>query len=268
MKLVILGSGNVATQLANSLYANGCEISQVFSRNKENAETLATQVNAQPIDNLKNIDITADVCVFSVSDDAIAPLLTAGGNYFGKKTLLVHTAGSVSIDVFSGFATNYGVLYPLQTFSKNREVNFNEIPLFIEGNDFVTEQKVRDLARVLSFKIYPTTSEQRKRVHLAAVFACNFANNMYHNAGKILEASGLPFEVLRPLILETARKVQHLSPAVAQTGPAVRHDNTTMQQHLKMLENQPHLQEIYKMISEDISPQTQPPNPQRGLKSE
>jgi predicted short-subunit dehydrogenase-like oxidoreductase (DUF2520 family) len=252
MKLVIVGSGNVATHLATSLYSNGCEISQVFSRKKENAEILAKKVGAQAIDNLRNIDTAADVCVFSVSDDAIAALLAENAKWLGKKTLLVHTAGSVSIDVFSGFAEHYGVLYPLQSFSKNRAVNFNEIPLFIEGNDFVTEQRVRDLARILSFKIYPVNSEQRKRVHLAAVFACNFVNDMYRNAGKILEKSSLPFEVLQPLIMETARKVQKLSPAAAQTGPAARHDKKTMQQHLQILESQPVLQKIYESLSEDI----------------
>jgi len=253
MKLVIAGSGNVATHLATSLYSNGCEISQIFSRKKENAETLAKKVGAQAIENLKNIDTAADVCVFSVSDDAIPSLLADNAKCFGKKTLLVHTAGSVSVDVFRGFSENYGVLYPLQTFSKDRTVNFNEIPIFIEGNDFLAEQKVRDLARILSFKIYPVTSEQRKRVHLAAVFACNFANDMYNNAGKILGKNSLPFEVLRPLIMETARKVQTLSPAAAQTGPAIRHDKTTMQQHLKILENQPNLHEIYKILSENIA---------------
>jgi len=252
MKIAIVGTGNVATHLAIALAERGCEITQIYDRKMENAAALAARTLAQPIDQIRDLDQNSDFCIFAVSDNALAPLIAEGAPHLGKKTLPLHTAGSISIDVFKGLTENCGVMYPLQTFSKQRAVNFNEIPLFIEGNSFAAEQRTRDLARVLSFKIYPLSSEQRRQVHLAGVFACNFTNALYGIAGEVLAQGNVPFDVLRPLIMETARKVQTLTPAAAQTGPAVRGDSNVIAAHLTLLENTPEKAEIYRLLSNEI----------------
>ena len=146
----------------------------------------------------------------------------------------------------------YGVLYPLQTFSKQRKVSFDEIPFFVEANQREDVDLLKSIASALSDQIYEVTPEQRKSLHLAAVFACNFTNHMYALAAGLLEKYGLPFDVLLPLIDETAGKVHELSPLIAQTGPAVRYDRNVINNHLNMLADEPAIQEIYRIVSENI----------------
>jgi predicted short-subunit dehydrogenase-like oxidoreductase (DUF2520 family) len=167
--------------------------------------------------------------------------------------LWVHTAGSVPIDVFQNSrAKRYGVLYPLQTFSINRKISFDHIPLFIEANQAEDEQLLEKIALSLSDKVIRLSSEKRKHLHLAAVFACNFTNHLYASAAKILEEQNLPWEVLLPLIEETAAKVKALHPKEAQTGPAVRYDTNIINKHLEMLKNDPDKQELYRLLSQSI----------------
>lgn len=140
----------------------------------------------------------------------------------------------------------------MQTFSKQREVNFEEVPFFVEANSQEDAELLKAIAGTLSEKVYEVTSEQRKSLHLAAVFTCNFTNHMYALAAELLDKYHLPFEVMLPLIDETARKVHELAPHDAQTGPAVRYDENVINHHLTMLEDTPKLQEIYKLISKSI----------------
>lgn len=149
----------------------------------------------------------------------------------------------------------YGVFYPMQTFSKQRTVDFRQIPVFVESNSAADTQTLKDIASVLSEKVYEATSEQRKSLHLAAVFTCNFTNHMYALAAELLKKYQLPFEVMLPLIDETARKVHELEPCLAQTGPAIRYDENVINNHLQMLSDKPGMQELYRLISESIHQQ-------------
>lgn len=171
----------------------------------------------------------------------------------GKEgALLVHTAGSIPMSIWEGKTSRYGVFYPMQTFSKQREVDFRTIPFFIESNSSEDTELLKAIASVLSEKVYEATSEQRRSLHLAAVFTCNFTNHMYALAAELLKKYNLPFDAMLPLIDETARKVHELEPKQAQTGPAVRYDENVINKHLEMLADEPEMRELYQLVSENI----------------
>ncbi len=249
--IVFIGAGNLATNLAKALYRSGFRIIQVYSRTEASAEMLAKVVEAEHTTELSQVRCDASLYFVSLKDDALVELLP---DIVNKKNnaLFVHTAGSIPMDIWKGRTNRYGVFYPLQTFSKQREVDFNSIPVFIESNSVEDIGLLKTIASVLSEKVYEATSEQRKCLHLAAVFTCNFANHMYALAARLLDKYNLPFEVILPLIDETAGKVHQLSPSEAQTGPAVRFDRKVMDKHLEMLSDEPELQELYKLLSESI----------------
>ena len=243
--IVFIGAGNLATNLAKALYHKGFRIVQVYSRTMESARTLAEKVEAEYTTDLQEISKDAKLYIVSLKDAALVDLLSQITE--GKQnSLLVHTAGSIPMSIWEGHAERYGVFYPMQTFSKQREVNFQEVPFFVEA------KRPEDVAATLSEKVYEASSEQRKSLHLAAVFICNFTNHMYALAADLLEKYNLPFDVMLPLIDETARKVHELAPRDAQTGPAVRYDENVMNNHLAMLVDSPTLQEIYKLMSKSI----------------
>ena len=249
--LIIIGAGNLATNLAKALYYKGFRIVQVYSRTEESARALAEKVEADYTTDLQEISKDAKLYIVSLKDAAfveLLPQITEGK----QKSLLVHTAGSIPMSVWEGHAERYGVFYPMQTFSKQREVDFQEVPFFIEAKRAEDTELLKAIASTLSEKVYEADSEQRKSLHLAAVFICNFTNHMYALAADLLEKYNLPFEVMLPLIDETARKVHELAPRDAQTGPAVRYDENVMSNHLAMLVDSPALQEIYKLMSKSI----------------
>ena len=249
MRITIIGSGNVATHLAAAFKNAGHRIVQVYSRDMQNAALLAYHVGADAIDNFDHINPETDIFIISVKDDVIANVAEKLASH---NALIAHTSGSTDIGVLQKFTPNAGVFYPLQTFSKTKEVDFLSVPLCIEGADEHITQTLTELARTVSNKVYQVSSTQRRVLHLSAVFACNFPNYLYDAARQLLEGSGMPFEMLRPLILETAVKVQSQAPKDAQTGPAVRGDENTMMAHLQMLNNEPALQEIYSLLSQAI----------------
>lgn len=249
MKIVILGSGNVATHLAKALKAIGEELLQVYSPNLIHAKLLADAVNAQAIDALDKITIQADLYIISVKDDAIEDVASALSKVDG---LVVHTSGTTSIDSLSMHVKNSGVFYPLQTFSRDKSVSFSTIPLCVEAKGENDLQLLRTLGSKLSTKVYELDGEKRKILHLAAVFACNFPNHLYNLASQILSKNNLDFDLIRPLIAETADKVMNDLPANVQTGPAVRQDKNTMNKHVIMLADLPELQEIYQTLSNSI----------------
>ena len=250
-KITIIGSGNVATILSKVFVNKGFSINQVFSKSKINAEILIEKLAANQqikiTDNIAEIDDTSDIYIVCVKDDAIA---TVVNQILFKDKLIVHTSGSVDITVFNGF-NQFGVFYPLQTFSKDKDTDVANVPFCIEGNTNQTTQLLIDLASSISKKVYEINSEQRKTLHLAAVFACNFTNYMYSIAEEITTKNNIDFEVLKPLIQETAKKIEFQSPKEAQTGPAKRKDQQTINKHLAMLENNPN-KELYKLITDLI----------------
>jgi predicted short-subunit dehydrogenase-like oxidoreductase (DUF2520 family) len=249
MKISIIGAGNVATHLAKAINAAGMEVVQIWSQHFENAVVLAKQVSATAIDELQNIDLTVDVCLISVKDDEIANIAAQLKDFKG---LVAHTSGSVDMTVFEPYFENYGVFYPLQTFSKEKHISFETIPLCLEANTDLAMQVLQQLAGRLSKTIEKVDSEKRKILHLAAVYACNFTNHLYALAEEILEANELKFDILRPLITETAAKVQESYPLDVQTGPAIRNDEQTLIKHQELLKKQPELLDIYKSLSESI----------------
>lgn len=249
MNIVFIGSGNVATHLAIAFKAMGADIIQVWSKDSRNAEILAALTKAEPISSWASLDQTADCYVIAVKDDAIADVASHLQDVRG---IVVHTSGATAIDILQGTGTGYGVLYPLQTFSKSKAVDLKNVPFCIEADRTETLEKISALAHLLSAAVTDVSSDQRKVLHLAAVFACNFTNHLYHLSSELLKEHDLKFDLLKPLIMETAQKIQYAAPVQVQTGPAVRDDQQTMQRHLDLLQSHPDLQAIYEMLSNSI----------------
>ena len=250
MKIVLIGAGNLATHLGKALHAAGHDMVQVFSRTMQSAETLASLLDAEPLTNMAQVRDDADVYIFLVKDSALEQLISQLCG--GEKKVFLHTAGSMPMSVFRGKALHYGVLYPMQTFSKQREVDFSIIPCFIEANDEFALKQIEGLAGQISHRVYQLSSEDRKYLHLSAVFACNFANHCYAASQELLQQHGIPFDVMLPLIDETAAKVHGMTPKEAQTGPAVRYDENVIDKQIQLLENQPYFQKIYDCMSKSI----------------
>ncbi|MBO9673827.1 MAG: DUF2520 domain-containing protein [Sphingobacteriaceae bacterium] len=249
MKIVLLGSGNVASHLAKALKAKGENVVQVYSPNFVHAKFLADGIAAEAVSDLNAVKTDADLYIISVKDDAIGSVAEA---LKGVSGLVVHTSGTTDIKVLSDQVKQAGVFYPLQTFSKSKEVDFASIPLCIEATDATQLEVLHQLASKLSKQVYELNGEKRKVLHLAAVFACNFPNHLYALANRVLQQNDLDFEIIRPLIAETADKVMVNLPENVQTGPAVRADETTINKHLSMLKDMPELQEIYQILSNSI----------------
>jgi len=250
MKIVFLGAGNLATNLAMALKNHGHEIVQVYSRTEESAEKLARKTVAEPVTKLNRLVHDADLYIISVKDDAIRQVLE---NFPVREGFLVHTAGSVPMDMLKGHAARYGVIYPLQTFSKERLVDFNTIPVCLEAAKDSDLAFLEQIMGELSQNIYHIDSRQRGYIHVAAVFACNFNNFMMAMAQEILQKHDMPFDMMIPLIQETVDKAMENSPVPSQTGPAVRGDQQTMERHLKLLEGSDKLQNLYRFVSMTIS---------------
>ena len=250
MKIVLIGAGNLATHLGKALHAAGHDMVQVFSRTMLSAETLASLLDAEPLTDISQVRDDADVYIFLVKDSALEQLISQLCG--GEKKVFLHTAGSMPMSVFRGKALHYGVLYPMQTFSKQREVDFSIIPCFIEANDEFALKQIEGLAGQISHRVYQLSSEDRKYLHLSAVFACNFANHCYAASQELLQQHGIPFDVMLPLIDETAAKVHGMTPKEAQTGPAVRYDENVIDKQIQLLENQPYFQKIYDCMSKSI----------------
>jgi predicted short-subunit dehydrogenase-like oxidoreductase (DUF2520 family) len=250
--IAMIGAGRLATNLCKALYHKGFRIVQVFSRTEEAAQALAGVVEADYTTSIDSITPDAKLYIVALTDDALTENVAAICRGKAEDALLVHTAGSVPMSIWEGHAANYGVLYPMQTFSKEHEVNFEEISFFVEASSAENAELLRRIAHTLSDKVYEVDSEKRKMIHLSAVFACNFTNHMYALAERILGRCDLPFDILLSLVDETARKVHELSPAVAQTGPALRYDSGVMERHEALLADDPEMQHVYHILSESI----------------
>ena len=256
MRIVLIGAGRLATHLGPALCRAGHEVVQVYSRTAESAEALAMLTCSEALTDLNDVTQEAEVYICAVKDavlPSLLPVLCKGR----EDALFLHTAGSMPLDVFSGHARHYGVLYPMQTFSKERKLDFSRIPCFVEADSDATLAVVERLASSISSNVRRLSSDDRRYLHLSAVFACNFVNHCYQLAGDLLAEHGIPFETLLPLIDETAAKVHDLHPREAQTGPAVRYDENVIRRQTDMLDGLP--KEIYKLMSDSIH-QSQTPN--------
>jgi len=248
--VVLIGAGNLATQLALALVEKGIQVKQVYSRKLESATELAGKVNAGFTNDLSQLISEADLYIIAVKDSAIQEVLE--NLELDESRLIVHTAGSIPMSVLEGFTTNYGVFYPLQTFSKSRKVDFADIPICIEANHPANIMKLEELGNKLSNSVNQINSGERKTLHLAAVFTNNFVNHFYSIGAAILHDKKLDFDLLKPLIRETAEKIQTMHPFDAQTGPARRDDQAIIHAQLKMLHNQAEFQKIYSFVTESI----------------
>jgi predicted short-subunit dehydrogenase-like oxidoreductase (DUF2520 family) len=249
LKICFIGAGNLATQLSKSFHENGFSISQIYSRTAKSASFLADSLNTKHTTDIGCIDIKADLYFVALKDSAVDEVLSQ--IKFNNK-LVVHCSGSLPLSILEKYSENIGVFYPLQTFSKNRKIDFKSIPVFIESNSTKNEKRLLEIAHKISNSISILNSEKRKLVHISAVFACNFVNHFYTISAEILKTKDISFEILKPLILETAQKVQELEPENAQTGPAIRFDENIISSHLKELKGINNYAELYNSISKSI----------------
>lgn len=248
MNIIFIGAGRLATHLAIELSKHSFNILQIYSRTDDSAIELAKKINTKATSNIKEVRTDADIYIFSVKDSALPQLLSEMPS---NKGLWIHTAGSIPLDIFKEYNNRYGVLYPFQTFSKERDLDFSLIPLFLEANNEEDLKVLFSIAKRISNKVYSLSSQKRQYIHLTGVFACNFVNHMYAISHCILEKEGIPFDSVLPLIDETAAKIHSLSPKDAQTGPAIRYDENIIEKHLELI-NDPDLKKIYSLISKNI----------------
>ncbi len=253
MRIFIIGTGNVATHLSAALLKAGHDIVGVCGRDFSHTEELAKKLNVKPFSSVSSIPADAEAYLISVSDDSIADVAAQMPDVEG---IVAHTAGSVPMSSLDSFR-NHGVFYPLQSFSKSRAIDMSRVPLCIEGSDNNTAKTLSALARTLSYDVRPMTTEQRAHLHLAAVFASNFANCMYTEAENILKDSDIPFDIMRELIAETAAKAADIGPTAAQTGPARRGDSQVMSRQLELLPDIG-LQKMYSFVSGRIQDRYKP----------
>ena len=250
MKLVFIGSGNLATHLSCALKQSGHTVLQVCSKTLSHAQLLADTLECSATDNLSLVSRDADAYIISIKDDAIPAVISnlAKGR---EEAVFMHTAGSVELDVLSQSVKHAAVLYPMQSFTRGRTLDFKEIPFFIEATDTKSKECATQLAKSVSDNIYELNSTSRKKMHLAAVFASNFSNHCYRLAERIALSEGLDFQLFAPLILETACKATTMSPHDAQTGPMVRNDVGVMQMQLSLLDDEL-MKEVYKTMAKSI----------------
>lgn len=239
----------MATQLGLALHNEGYLISQVYSRSQKNASILSKKLKAEAISDIKKLSSDSTIYIIAVKDDAIE---SVAKQLKLKDKIVIHTSGSVSMEVLQKSSKNYGAFYPLQTFSKEKQSNFKTIPICIEANNNNTSTTLQYFAKSISSNVKRVNSEQRKKIHLAAVFACNFSNHMYAIAEQLLAKDKLSLDLLKPLIEETANKIKENKPSKVQTGPAIRKDKNTMDAHLKMLSKEKDLKKMYELISKSI----------------
>lgn len=253
-RTVLVGAGHLAWQLGKRLYEKGFPISQVYSRSIKKAEALASLIASEAIDDLNQVQKEADWYILAVSDDALESVAGQLKPTDTGSAIYTHTSGATSSEVLSSRYHRSGVFYPLQTFSRNREVNFDTIPICIEASGQEEKAQLMDWGKAISEKVFHLTDKQRETAHLAAVFANNFSNFLYLIGEKILTEENISPEIIKPLILETALKVQKHAPHEMQTGPAKRGDIGTLEKHINQLKGQPEFQELYRLLSRMINP--------------
>jgi len=254
--ITLIGAGNVATNLAYLFYNNGFKILQIYSKHIESTKKISKLIKTSATDKINNISNKSDLYIISVSDNSYSEILNK--LKINKNSFIVHTSGSININIFTKKYNNYGVFYPLQTFTKNKLIDFKNIPICIEANTTENQEILKKFASNFSDNINIINSEQRKTIHLSAVFASNFTNHMLDIAYRINEKNNINPNILLPLINETIKKTTENHPKNNQTGPAIRNDNKIISEHIDMLnkiftskylENIP---KLYNFVSQSI----------------
>lgn len=248
MKIVLIGSGNVSTTLGRLIQRNNHKVIQVTSRNIAHAKILGDELQCEYADYNGELNKTADLYIIAVSDTALNECVH---HYNIHDKLIVHTAGSVSKEVLKNVSYNYGVLYPLQSLRKEVE-NIPDIPFLIDGNNEWVMQQLHDFAITLSPYVQVVGDEDRLKLHAAAVIVSNFTNHLYAIAEDFCMHEHINFDLLKPLIMETAARIKNQSPGAVQTGPAVRKDINTLDKHLRLLSNYPKLKTTYLRLTDSI----------------
>ena len=247
--IYIIGAGNVATQLGIGLQEAGIQFVGVFSKTFESAQILGEKLKCPYTNEINSISQEADIYIVSVKDDALYEDL---GIIIPANAIIAHTSGSVQDDVLSKYSQNFGVLYPLCTFTKEKKVDWKDIPVCIEGSN----EKVRETLKVLGLKlsshIHEFSSQQRAVLHLAAVWVNNFPNHMLHIAEELCKEENIPFPILEPLAIETIRKAFSQGAFSSQTGPALRSDRKTLEKHLRLLGDDEDKSTLYIYMSKAI----------------
>ena len=254
MKISVIGTGRVATILAQQCVACGHQVHQIWGRNTEKAHILAYSVGAVAVSDVSNLDPEAEVYLVAVSDGAIENVAQQIQS-LNLKGVVAHTSGAVPSTIFAPYLTHFGSFYPLQTFSVGRQPNFSTLPLFINANTTEGYARLSALAHSIGGSVKDISDADRVVLHVAAVFVNNFTNHLYHIGAQILEKRSWPIELLMPLVQETVDKLGQMSPADSQTGPAIRGDQKTIEQHLTFLEaHTPQYAAIYRSLSQSINP--------------
>lgn len=252
MDVSFIGSGNLAWHLAPALDNAGYVVREVYSRNPKHAEALTERLYQADVK--ASLDFSAsksNLFVIATTDDAIQEV--AMNIVLPDEATLIHCSGNQPLSILQfAAAAHTGVLYPLQTFSQSKRVDFQSIPIFVESSTPGSEKQLMAMAKAISHKVRKITSEERKALHVAAVFASNFPNHMLAISKSILQSNSLDFELLKPLILETINKAVTLGPEASQTGPAVRGDLEVLDRHMEFLQEDEKIAEIYRVISQHI----------------
>ncbi len=258
MRISVVGAGRVAHHLAQTLVKQH-QIIQIYGRSLEKVTVLADKVGAIAITDPKQLNADIDLVIIAVSDQSIKATIQQL-HIFLPQALIVHTSGSTNLNVLTQHHARAGVFYPLQTFSLDREVDWDTTPLFVEAAEAADLRLLTELAQSLSQRVYQYNSAQRLSLHLAAVFACNFSNYCYDMAKQVVDAQQVDFSLLYPLMLETANKATQHDPRQMQTGPAMRGDQNIINMHEQMLEDaqQMDLKQIYAILSQHILKRHQP----------
>lgn len=243
-KILLVGSGNVATHLGINLKKNNYIIDQVFSRNIDNAKDLAQKVDSDFTNNPEKI-VESDLTIIAINDDSIKDVI-----HYLPNIPTVHTSGNTNINILKNNFTNYGVIYPLQSFKKNMELDLNDVPFLIEANTKDFENNLKELCSCFSEHTIQINSLKREKIHMAAVFACNFSNHMQVIAKEIMDDEKINYKLIIPLIKKTFSKFEE-DPKIKQTGPAIRKDINVIENHLNLIQKDGH-REIYKLISDSI----------------
>lgn len=249
ISISIIGSGNMAYHLARQFKLCGIKLLNIYARDIKKATLLSESVGAKPIDKLKDLINDPDFLVLAIKDDAIEQV--AKNINISPSTIICHTSGTISSETLNHFE-NYGVFYPLQTFTQSNSVDFQQIPICIHTNNPQSLKRLEKMARLLSNKVYLMNDQQRSVIHLAAVFINNFINHTLGITQDICRSNNIPFEILNPLLLETISKAEKNNPFEIQTGPAVRNDDQTLSKHLDLLKGHPEYAELYRLFTQMI----------------
>jgi predicted short-subunit dehydrogenase-like oxidoreductase (DUF2520 family) len=248
MDIVLIGSGNVATALGRKSTEAGHRILQVYNRTPSSAGVLAAELGAQSVTDLSHLEKTADLTIISLRDDAVASAVQAMGN---TRSVLVHTAGALSIESLKPAASAYGVLYPLQSLRKEI-IPVPPLSILVDGNNVLTQSLLTEFSFTIADQVLQASDEVRLKYHLAATLVNNFTNYLFITAADFCKKENISFEALQPLMEETVNRLRYTAPAAAQTGPAWRNDRISLEKHRQLLGAYPEIFKLYEIFTAEI----------------